>query len=378
MHFELVDIHPRDVKFIFEPRRQSSCTTQLINKTDKTVAFKVKTTNPKKYCVRPNAGIISSKSSCEFKIIMQAQQEPPPDMVCKDKFLVQSKVVPDGTSDKDITSETFSKDDGKYVQENKLRVVLVSPNKSPVISQVDGARSIPLNIESSPPKWLGDFIDGEPQVTRQRPANKGVKQEYQVDHVEEKFPEIDPTKDVEKAKRGNDINARKSVETNLYSPVILQTDGGHGHPVDFESSPPKWLGDHLNVETQLPPQTPAEEAVEHSQEESAETEHCEIETIKGVEEREELENEINAMKSMLNALELKLSEAEATISKLTEETRVSAQEKESLRAELAKLRERKAAVRKVEVGFPLLFVVMVALVSLLLGYIINQRHSKYV
>lgn len=36
---------------------------------------------------------------------MQAQKEAPPDMQCRDKFLLQSAVVSSGTSTKDVTSE---------------------------------------------------------------------------------------------------------------------------------------------------------------------------------------------------------------------------------------------------------------------------------
>jgi len=36
---------------------------------------------------------------------MQAQKEAPPDMQCKDKFLLQSVKTVDGTSPKDITPE---------------------------------------------------------------------------------------------------------------------------------------------------------------------------------------------------------------------------------------------------------------------------------
>lgn len=35
---------------------------------------------------------------------MQAQKLAPPDMLCKDKFLIQSTVVPADTTDEDITS----------------------------------------------------------------------------------------------------------------------------------------------------------------------------------------------------------------------------------------------------------------------------------
>ncbi len=38
-------------------------------------------------------------------VTMQAQREAPPDMQCKDKFLVQSVIAPSGVTVKDITGE---------------------------------------------------------------------------------------------------------------------------------------------------------------------------------------------------------------------------------------------------------------------------------
>ncbi|THU52041.1 hypothetical protein C4D60_Mb06t37410 [Musa balbisiana] len=113
----------------FELKKQSSCSMQLINKTDHFVAFKVKTTNPKKYCVRPNTGIVLPRSTCDVTVTMQAQKEAPPDMQCKDKFLLQSVIAEHGVTTKDITSEMvatcFNKEPGKVVDEFKLRVVYV-------------------------------------------------------------------------------------------------------------------------------------------------------------------------------------------------------------------------------------------------------------
>lgn len=37
-------------------------------------------------------------------VTMQAQRAAPPDLHCKDKFLIQSTVVPVGTAEEDITS----------------------------------------------------------------------------------------------------------------------------------------------------------------------------------------------------------------------------------------------------------------------------------
>ncbi|KAK9668346.1 hypothetical protein RND81_13G053900 [Saponaria officinalis] len=128
---ELLNIDPLELKIAFELKKQISNSLQLSNKTDNYVAFKVKTTNPKKYCVRPNTGVISPRSTCDIVVTMQAQKEAPADMQCKDKFLLQSVIAPDGASVKDITAEMFSKEAGHVVEECKLKVVYVSPPQRP-------------------------------------------------------------------------------------------------------------------------------------------------------------------------------------------------------------------------------------------------------
>ncbi|KAK3195049.1 hypothetical protein Dsin_026359 [Dipteronia sinensis] len=130
---DLLNIQPSELKFPFELKKQSSCSMQLTNKTDKYVAFKVKTTNPKKYCVRPNTGVVLPGSSCNVTVTMQAQKEAPPDLQCKDKFLLQSVAAPDGATTKDIGPELFNKEEGKVVEELKLRVIYIPANPpSPV------------------------------------------------------------------------------------------------------------------------------------------------------------------------------------------------------------------------------------------------------
>ncbi|CAI0413289.1 unnamed protein product [Linum tenue] len=91
----------------------------------------VKTTNPKKYCVRPNAGVVLPRSTCDIIVTMQAQKEAPADMQCKDKFLLQSVKAPDGSAAKDITAEMFNKEAGHQVEETKLKVVYVAPPQPP-------------------------------------------------------------------------------------------------------------------------------------------------------------------------------------------------------------------------------------------------------
>ncbi|KAK2632509.1 hypothetical protein EUGRSUZ_L01455 [Eucalyptus grandis] len=163
MEWQLLDFQPLELK------KQSTCTIRLVNRSRQYVAFKVKTTSPKKYCFQPNAGVIAPESSCNFNVKMQAQRTAPTDMICKDKFLVQGTVVPPGTTDEDITSAMFAKDEGRYVEENKLRVSLISPPHSPDLSPINGTFTLGLNEASvkKEEELSGvDFFYSEPMVAK--------------------------------------------------------------------------------------------------------------------------------------------------------------------------------------------------------------------
>nr|DAD33456.1 TPA_asm: hypothetical protein HUJ06_012307 [Nelumbo nucifera] len=278
MSQELLQIHPRELKFTFELKKQSSCLVQLVSNSDQCVAFKVKTTSPKKYCVRPNIGIVQPRSTCDFTVTMQAQREEPPDLQCKDKFLIQSMVVPLGTTVEDITPIMFTKDNGRYIEENKLRVVLVSPPRSPVLLPVNGALKQELNNEPSILK--GQVMSGD-----------------------ENLPPLCMVLEEVKSTKGVDMKSAWNVE---------------------EMKLAKEIGDL------------------------------------------ELGNAILELNSKIDERESKLREAGIAIAKLKEERSRITQECEALWQELAVVKKQSGA-RRVQVGFPFLFVVMMALVSVALG-----------
>lgn len=120
-----------ELKFRFEVRKQVPASLQLYNPTDAPVAFKVKTTSPKKYCVRPNTSVIPPGQTQEVMVIMQAQKEMPPDLnACKDKFLVQCVQVTAETSSPEKAAEMLaSKSAG--VHECKLKVTFLVPHAPP-------------------------------------------------------------------------------------------------------------------------------------------------------------------------------------------------------------------------------------------------------
>ncbi|KAF2303493.1 hypothetical protein GH714_018803 [Hevea brasiliensis] len=93
--------------------------------------------------LEPNASTRTSSSS----VTMQAPKEAPHDMQCKDKFLLQSVAAPDGTTMKDITPDMFNKENGKDVEEFKLRVVYIPANPpSPVPEESEEESSLSASV----------------------------------------------------------------------------------------------------------------------------------------------------------------------------------------------------------------------------------------
>ncbi|KAI0554569.1 PapD-like protein [Xylaria curta] len=150
------------------------------------VAFKVKTTAPKQYCVRPNSGRVEPNREVEVQVILQAmKQEPPSGTKCRDKFLVQSVAI---TPEKDFANLASIWDtiDKSLVQEKKIRVAFLEPKSSPA---GDAALSTPhksiavngndATPETAPPAYSspGDFsaVRSEPKSSveeESRPEEK--------------------------------------------------------------------------------------------------------------------------------------------------------------------------------------------------------------
>ncbi|GAV64211.1 Motile_Sperm domain-containing protein [Cephalotus follicularis] len=331
MTSQLVEIQPRELKFIFELKKQSSCSARLTNNTYQYVAFKVKTTSPKKYSVRPNVGVIKPKSTCEFIVTMQAQRSVPPDMVCKDKFLIQTTVVPDWTTEEDIDPSTFAKDDKNYIEENKLKVALVEPPHSPVLSPMNGTLKQGPAYESSVLK--------EPVLTQDADLKSTMYVVNGQEFKPAKNAELNPMED-----DGEALTPAKNADLQPIKDAVYSND-----------------------------LRPANDAVSIEELKLAKDSEFNLSKDSGLKTRKTLEElkfvkDMEEMKSKLNELESQLSEAGVIISKLTEERRVSIRERKILKEEMVLLKSR-ADLRRVQVGFPLLFVCMVALVSVVLGYL---------
>ncbi|EGN98243.1 hypothetical protein SERLA73DRAFT_183174 [Serpula lacrymans var. lacrymans S7.3] len=102
----------------------------VTNNNAQPIAFKVKTTAPKLYCVRPNSGRIEPGESVDVSVMLQPMKEEPPlSLKCKDKFLIQSTLITPEKETKglqDIWNVTDATEEWKVYQQ-KLRVVFLPP-----------------------------------------------------------------------------------------------------------------------------------------------------------------------------------------------------------------------------------------------------------
>ncbi|KAK3138951.1 hypothetical protein QOZ80_5AG0375660 [Eleusine coracana subsp. coracana] len=352
----LVEIHPDEICFLFEVKKQISCSIHLANRSDHYVAFKVKTTSPKKYCVRPNVGVILPRSSRDFTVTMQEQKTAPPNLQIKDKFLVQTTVVPLGTTDEDIFPAFFSRETGRHIEQNKMRVVLVSTTQ-PQVEQL-----------------ITDVRDAKPTV--------------EVPLAEEKLVNMNEVPNVVNEVRHP---LKASYPPLRETPAILSEipSPGKENPI---------LRDFL-VPSKEAPFTLSDSApsLKESPTVSVESHFCSTETIATIKESPPLEDtpaprglailsdkghansenrhlshvaeDVQDLQSKLNNLEAKLEEAETLIVKLREETITTIEERDKLRKEMVFLRG--AGTARIQSGFPMLFVLYIAFVGMSLGYLVH-------
>ncbi len=98
---------------------------KVSNVSSSAVAFKVKTTAPKNYLVKPSAGAIPASGSIEVKITLNKQTTDP--SVNNDRFLVQAVKSPSG---KELTKEEWAAVDKSAIQELRLHVVFTNQSGS--------------------------------------------------------------------------------------------------------------------------------------------------------------------------------------------------------------------------------------------------------
>ncbi|GBE85055.1 VAMP-associated protein [Sparassis latifolia] len=146
------------------------------------VAFKVKTTAPKLYCVRPNSGRVEPGGTVEVQVMLQAmKQDPPLAAKCKDKFLIQSTTI---TPEKEtMPLQDMFNDATEDVHSQKIRVVYLPP-EGQAVPEEDEQPHI-QNVSDDHYETVRQHPDANGHFTRDPSGADDVPPQQQYDeHVE--------------------------------------------------------------------------------------------------------------------------------------------------------------------------------------------------
>jgi len=146
---------------------------KLSNPTEKRICFKVKTTAPKRYCVRPNSGILEPKTSIAVAVMLQPFNYDPNEKN-KHKFMVQSMYAPDHVVE---SQELLWKDaPPESLMDTKLRCVFEMPDGA---QQAQSTLAEPAsrateagsyNTDSAVPEIAAASIKAETQSPKKSPG----------------------------------------------------------------------------------------------------------------------------------------------------------------------------------------------------------------
>lgn len=153
---------------------------RLTNPSEKRVCFKVKTTAPKRYCVRPNSGIIEPGDKAAVAVMLQPFDYDPTEKN-KHKFMVQTIFAPDGPN---ISQDVLWKEaESNQLMDSKLKCVFELPVEEETQNNLDANTTrddnMTPNIKSSPEKVLPKPSNYEAELKRVQTEMRKMREDNQ-------------------------------------------------------------------------------------------------------------------------------------------------------------------------------------------------------
>ncbi|XP_034190605.1 VAMP-associated protein 33kDa [Osmia lignaria lignaria] len=137
---------------------------KLTNPSNHKVYFKIKTTAPKRYCVRPNCGTVRPKEVTQIAVTLQPFDFDPAEKN-KHKFMVQALIAPD--DDDEDYSDVWKDTNPDQLMESKLKCVFENPvtntttAKSPSTATTTKTE---VNTNNGKNKGVGDSVKSSPKI----------------------------------------------------------------------------------------------------------------------------------------------------------------------------------------------------------------------
>ncbi|KAI8907188.1 PapD-like protein [Gorgonomyces haynaldii] len=163
----LVTQPEQELQFQLQGQSQGIKQTITVTNThpEATIAFKVKTTAPRQYSVKPSFGKLEPGQSCQVQTLLQFKEDVKVDYKRKDKFLIQAIKIPPAVLKLDQTqlhqrvselwaqAEQISKsvpDSGaELIAQKKLRCVVVPPPGEQIEQDVQRTSTLNQVVEKN-------------------------------------------------------------------------------------------------------------------------------------------------------------------------------------------------------------------------------------
>ncbi|XP_065363239.1 vesicle-associated membrane protein/synaptobrevin-binding protein isoform X1 [Calliphora vicina] len=142
---------PGELRFIGPFTSPVITTLKLTNPSDETILFKIKTTAPKRYCVRPNFGWVAPNDNVSVEICLQPFNFDPFEKN-KHKFMVQSIVSPSSERPQD-PNKYWKELPPEHFMDAKLKCVFEMPEghreeTATAVKAVKTEASLPLKVKN--------------------------------------------------------------------------------------------------------------------------------------------------------------------------------------------------------------------------------------
>ncbi|KAJ3319087.1 phosphatidylinositol-binding protein scs2 [Boothiomyces sp. JEL0866] len=163
-------------------------TITITNNNAEAIAFKVKTTAPKQFSVKPNGGRLEPGEKCEVLIVLQLKEGATFDAKRRDKFLVQSIKLPNLKLDE---QQMITKIAELWTQAEQVRksvpdashVDIIAEKKIRCVYQIDEVHR-PRSTTVSDRASVTNFVDPEPVTAQPIAQSSPIEKNEKAERVE--------------------------------------------------------------------------------------------------------------------------------------------------------------------------------------------------
>ena len=181
----LIRIEPEnEIRFTGPFTNTITTTLRVTNITDKKVFFKIKTTAPRSYCVRPNNGLVEPNETGTVQVMLQPFEYNANDKDrMKHKFMVQSRYAPEDATIADSDNAFKAVVEGVEVFDARLKCVFEVPARTEESISSTNEGSLPLPVSEKKPSQepVVSSVAGSLPVQRTSPSEPDARNRTEID-----------------------------------------------------------------------------------------------------------------------------------------------------------------------------------------------------